>query len=156
MSWDDNKIANLKQLWDSGVPTSQIGQQLGFSKNAIIGKAFRLGLERRQNSRKSNISKRPASSFSSPFTVNEQIQQVGSAVPVQKKRQEKFQLKKTIVGSSNFKSCQWPIGDPLEDGFHYCGERNIPTKPYCMSHYKVAYNVDDKYLNKIEDFIEEK
>ena len=52
MSWNTQKIESLRKLWDDGVATSQIGQQLGFTKNAVIGKAFRLGLERRQNSRK--------------------------------------------------------------------------------------------------------
>ena len=54
MSWNTQKIESLKKLWDDGVATSLIGQQLGFTKNAVIGKAFRLGLERRQNSRKKN------------------------------------------------------------------------------------------------------
>ena len=52
MSWNNQKVEDLKKLWNEGVATSQIGVQLGFTKNAVIGKAFRLGLERRQNSRK--------------------------------------------------------------------------------------------------------
>ena len=56
----------------------------------------------------------------------------------------------------SFSSCQWPIGDPLEEGFHYCGGQNIPTKPYCIEHYKKAYNVDEKYLDKLLDFLHEK
>ena len=58
--------------------------------------------------------------------------------------------------TGNFKSCQWPIGDPLEEGFHYCGCQNIPTKPYCIDHYKKAYNVDEKYLDRLLDFLHEK
>ena len=52
MSWNTQKVEDLKKLWNEGVATSRIGEQLGFTKNAVIGKAFRLGLERRQNSRK--------------------------------------------------------------------------------------------------------
>jgi hypothetical protein len=33
------------------------------------------------------------------------------------RRREKFSFKKSIVGTGSFKSCQWPIGDPLEEGF---------------------------------------
>ena len=54
MSWNTQKVEDLKKLWNEGVATSRIGEQLGFTKNAVIGKAFRLGLERRQNSRKKN------------------------------------------------------------------------------------------------------
>ena len=55
MSWNTQKVEDLKKLWNEGVATSRIGEQLGFTKNAVIGKAFRLGLERRQNSRKKQL-----------------------------------------------------------------------------------------------------
>jgi GcrA cell cycle regulator len=82
-----------------------------------------------------------------------------SSISVKKepiRRREKFSFKKSIVGTGNFRSCQWPIGDPLEEGFHYCGGQNIPTKPYCIEHFKKAYNVDEKYLDRLLDFLHEK
>ena len=47
MPWDDNNVAKLRDLWDQGLPTAQIGKLLGFTKNAVVGKAHRIGLERR-------------------------------------------------------------------------------------------------------------
>ncbi|MDB2564784.1 global cell cycle regulator GcrA-like protein [Alphaproteobacteria bacterium] len=155
MSWNQQKVEDLKKLWNDGVATSRIGEQLGFTKNAVIGKAFRLGLERRQNSRK-KISQ-PAS-FSST-TLYRETSSSSSSISVKKepiRRREKFSFKKSIVGTGNFRSCQWPIGDPLEEGFHYCGGQNIPTKPYCIEHFKKAYNVDEKYLDRLLDFLHEK
>ena len=155
MSWNQQKVEDLKKLWNDGVATSRIGEQLGFTKNAVIGKAFRLGLERRQNSRK-KISQ-PAS-FSST-TLFRETSSSSSSISVKKepiRRREKFSFKKSIVGTGNFRSCQWPIGDPLEEGFHYCGGQNIPTKPYCIEHFKKAYNVDEKYLDRLLDFLHEK
>ena len=155
MSWNQQKVEDLKKLWNDGVATSRIGEQLGFTKNAVIGKAFRLGLERRQNSRK-KISQ-PAS-FSST-TLYRETSTSSSSISVKKepiRRREKFSFKKSIVGTGNFRSCQWPIGDPLEAGFHYCGGQNIPTKPYCIEHFKKAYNVDEKYLDRLLDFLHEK
>jgi GcrA cell cycle regulator len=155
MSWNQQKVDDLKKLWNEGVATSQIGEQLGFTKNAVIGKAFRLGLERRQNSRKKTSQ---PNSFSSATLYRETAAASSSAAikrePV--RRREKFSFKKSIVGTGNFKSCQWPIGDPLEEGYHYCGGQNIPTKPYCIDHYKKAYNVDEKYLDRLLDFLHEK
>ena len=87
-------------------------------------------------------------------TSNSSSQSTVRKEPV--RRREKFSFKKSIVGTGNFKSCQWPIGDPLEEGFHYCGCQNIPTKPYCIEHYKKAYNVDEKYLDRLLDFLHEK
>ena len=155
MSWNQQKVEDLKKLWNDGVATSRIGEQLGFTKNAVIGKAFRLGLERRQNSR--NKISQPTS-FSST-TLYRETSSSSSSISVKKepiRRREKFSFKKSIVGTGNFRSCQWPIGDPLEEGFHYCGGQNIPTKPYCIEHFKKAYNVDEKYLDRLLDFLHEK
>ncbi len=156
MSWNQQKVEDLKKLWNEGVATSRIGEQLGFTKNAVIGKAFRLGLERRQNSRKKSVHSQSVSSVTmyreSSSSVNSQITPKREVT----RRREKFSFKKSIVGTGSFKSCQWPIGDPLEEGFHYCGGQNIPTKPYCIEHYKKAYNVDEKYLDRLLDFLHEK
>ena len=156
MSWNQQKVENLKKLWNEGVATSRIGEQLGFTKNAVIGKAFRLGLERRQNSRKKTTNSQSVSSV----TMYRETSVPGHSQITPKKevtrRREKFSFKKSIVGTGSFKSCQWPIGDPLEEGFHYCGAQNIPTKPYCIEHYKKAYNVDEKYLDRLLDFLQEK
>ena len=48
MSWTDERIERLKQLWSQGVTASQIADELGgVSRNAVIGKAHRLGLQSR-------------------------------------------------------------------------------------------------------------
>ena len=47
----------------------------------------------------------------------------------------------------NFTSCQWPFGDPQQKGFHFCGEKNEPGKPYCQKHCDVAY-VSDSEIKK--------
>ena len=156
MSWNQQKVEDLKKLWNEGVATSRIGEQLGFTKNAVIGKAFRLGLERRQNSRKKTAH---SQSISSVTMYRESSNSSHSQITPKRevsRRREKFSFKKSIVGTGSFKSCQWPIGDPLEEGFHYCGGQNIPTKPYCIEHYKKAYNVDEKYLDRLLDFLHEK
>ena len=156
MSWNQQKVDDLKKLWNEGVATSRIGEQLGFTKNAVIGKAFRLGLERRQNSRKKTAQSQSVSSVTMYRETNVPGNSQISPKREVTRRREKFSFKKSIVGTGSFKSCQWPIGDPLEEGFHYCGGQNIPTKPYCIEHYKKAYNVDEKYLDRLLDFLHEK
>ena len=47
MPWNDDNVSRLRELWDQGLPTAQIGKLLGFTKNAVVGKAHRIGLERR-------------------------------------------------------------------------------------------------------------
>ena len=48
MSWTDERIDRLKALWIQGMTASQIADELGgVSRNAVIGKAHRLGLQSR-------------------------------------------------------------------------------------------------------------
>lgn len=48
MSWTDERIDTLRKLWENGLTASQIAEELGgVSRNAVIGKAHRLGLKSR-------------------------------------------------------------------------------------------------------------
>lgn len=65
MSWTDERIGTLKKLWEGGSTASQIAEELGgVSRNAVIGKAHRLGLKSRPSPVKSNdksaAAKKPA------------------------------------------------------------------------------------------------
>ena len=37
-------------------------------------------------------------------------------------------------------TCRWPFGDPVEPGFHYCGELPLIGQPYCDMHNTKSYN----------------
>src|SRR3954469_18904011 len=55
MSWTDERIDRLKELWSQGITASQIADELGgVSRNAVIGKAHRLGLQSRPSPVKPN------------------------------------------------------------------------------------------------------
>ncbi|WP_343794859.1 GcrA family cell cycle regulator, partial [Sphingomonas trueperi] len=61
MSWTDERIETLKKMWDSGLTATQIAEELGgVSRNAVIGKAHRLGLPSRPSPVKSNEAKAAA------------------------------------------------------------------------------------------------
>lgn len=58
MSWTEERIAKLRSLWESGATASQISEALGgVSRNAVIGKAHRLGLKARPSPVKSGAAK---------------------------------------------------------------------------------------------------
>ncbi|MBE5074810.1 GcrA cell cycle regulator [Erythrobacteraceae bacterium E2-1 Yellow Sea] len=61
MSWTDERIATLKKLWEGGATASQIAEELGgVSRNAVIGKAHRLGLKARPSPVQANDKKKAA------------------------------------------------------------------------------------------------
>lgn len=55
MTWTPERVDLLTRLWSSGLPTAQIGKELGITKNAVVGKAHRMGLPERV----SPIAKKP-------------------------------------------------------------------------------------------------
>ena len=57
MSWTDDKIAKLKELWGKGNTASQIAEIIGgISRNAVIGKAHRLNLSSKIKTRNASTS----------------------------------------------------------------------------------------------------
>lgn len=100
MSWTDERIATLKKMWEGGSTASQIAEELGgVSRNAVIGKAHRLGLKSRPSPVKANEKKAaspapaaakkpaparvPAETKAAPRPVAEQAAKPASAVPSQ-------------------------------------------------------------------------
>ena len=58
MSWTEERIATLTKMWEGGATASQIADELGgVSRNAVIGKAHRLGLKSRPSPVKANEGK---------------------------------------------------------------------------------------------------
>ena len=83
------------------------------SKNSIIGKVHRLDLTARP----------------SPIKVEVKPQKQAPA--------KKAGLVRLIDLKIN--TCRWPIGDPTDEDFHFCGEQTVTGKPYCLHHCQEAY-----------------
>ena len=47
---------------------------------------------------------------------------------------------KTIKTVANLeaKDCRWPIGDPRQEDFHFCGAHRMPGRPYCELHWRMS------------------
>lgn len=122
MSWSDDRIELLKQLWEKGLSASQIAEELGqgVTRNAVIGKAHRLGLKSRPSPVKADVPKKAAP------------QQKPKPKPAAKPQRV------TLLDLSD-KICKWPHGHPGEEDFHFCGKSVQPGFPYCPEHCAVAY-----------------
>ena len=146
MSWTDERVALLKKLWVEGKTAAEIAKELGgVTRNAVIGKAHRLKLSNRVSPIQQN--KKPVA------------KPQPTAVAPEKKIQkiiEQDNLRKGIeLMEVNGRMCRWPLGDPREENFGFCGGHSVEGLPYCADHAKVAYQAATRNrILQAEDFEE--
>ena len=121
--WDEDKLNKLRKLWDDGLPITKIGNEIGVSRNAIAGKAHRMGLPKRNS---------PISKSGDPRKNQKTI----NSDNIREQLPLKIMLR-DVEWSRN--RCCWPIGDPKLPGFSFCGTSIIPGRPYCEEHSNLAY-----------------
>jgi GcrA cell cycle regulator len=165
MNWTDERVERLKKLWADGLSASQIAAQLGgVSRNAVIGKVHRLNLPGRAKSggqasvrtkrttaapRAPNYAGRTASTQttrpvgrSSGGAALKQDLDVVAAEEIDTRPMDDVVVpisrRLTLVELSE-RTCKWPVGDPLQEGFHFCGNDSGDASPYCGYHAKMAF-----------------
>ena len=138
MSWNEEKVEKLKELWGKGSTASQIAEIIGgISRNAVIGKAHRLNLSSKIKTRNASSSK----SFDNGLEENGSKQKQG--------KKSKF---KSLIIEKDFEpenpkkleeldesSCKWPVGHPEEKSFYFCGRSSLKDFSYCKLHLLYAY-----------------
>lgn len=203
MSWTDERIATLRELWEQGLSASQIAGKLGnITRNAVIGKVHRLGLSGRPSPVRTERAATPAAASAAPVAAapaapapqaparpveahQPRILPAGpapgtapaaapavrpvrlvtttsadvAAQAVPKPRilpanpapaerapapraaapAEPEPMVRATLLSINDRMCKWPLGDPGEPGFHFCGRRAQTGMPYCQDHARIAY-----------------
>jgi len=154
MSWNDDNVARLKELWDQGLPTAQIGKLLGFTKNAVVGKAHRIGLERRPSPIRRTSVKPDRKKARSPVMPklnfeSENLVEQKNYIPEYKTFQPSI---KSVLTTNNKRGCEWPEGHPDEPEFYFCNKERFEEKPYCLDHCSIAYVIPEK--EEIKTFVQ--
>ena len=168
MSWTEQQIQMLKDMWGHGFSASEIASRLGsgLSRNAVIGKAHRLKLSAGSaalrgvgegvrmppssdgvmpviKSARKRVMLRPLPVMPVPPTTTIKKLAVKDAFrPVESiKRSEGI-----AVTKAGERQCRWPVGDPRSPDFRFCGCQVYETMPYCIDHARVAYqNIGKKH-----------
>ena len=160
MSWTEEKVAKLKELWGKGSTASQIAEIIGgISRNAVIGKAHRLNLS-------AKIKTRTA-------TSSQNFDNGTNEKNTQSKRGRRSKFKSLIIERDfepenpkqleelDENSCKWPIGHPDEKTFYFCGRSSLKDFSYCKLHILYAYQPKGKKddvteKEEVPEFIEKK
>lgn len=147
LTWSDDRVEQLKKLWDAGLSASEIAGELGnITRNAVIGKVHRLGLSgrakspssaapRRRKTRPTQVvmrTTRASQALASASEVELEPDPIAydNVVPMSQ-RQSLMELSES--------TCHWPIGDPESSEFFFCGGRALKDLPYCVHHCRIAY-----------------
>ena len=149
MSWNEENVSKLKDLWDQGLPTAQIGKLLGFTKNAVVGKAHRIGLERRPSPIRRTAVKPDRKKARSPIMPKLNFEKANEVSEGNYSEVKMYQPKiKNVLSTSSKRGCEWPMGHPDENEFHFCNKERFDEKPYCLEHCAVAYVIPEKEQSK--------
>lgn len=147
MTWTDERVAELMRLWEAGRSASEIGRLLGVSKNSVVGKAHRMKLKARPSPIKRGTSpqvRRPAvASMPKPVAQAPSAPKQAPARPAAAAPAPR-PARRVARSAGKGPSCLWPIGDPGDQDFHFCGEPAVPGKPYCDEHCARAYIVRNR------------
>ncbi len=145
--WTEPRVELLKKLWPEGLSASQIAGRLGgCSRNAVTGKVHRLGLAKRGNSHKNRASGRRGALASRPRFIRKSCVMtvplhVMRPAPVVEKPKAEPQISTSPCSFDDLKphSCRFPLGDPRDENFRFCGLVKRAGSSYCRDHHRVAY-----------------
>ncbi len=146
-AWTDERVEKLKKLWNEGRSGANIADMLGgVTRNAVIGKAHRLGMSHRLDrygvnrpppstkTRARQEPRRRLTILKAPF--NPPPADFAPTEPLPVPMDELFiapENRKRLLDLEP-KDCRWPIGDPRAADFHFCGHAKHDPLPYCEFH----------------------
>jgi GcrA cell cycle regulator len=160
MNWTDERVEKLTKLWAEGLSASQIAAQLGgVTRNAVIGKVHRLNLPGRAKAggtaaarpKRQPAAPRPASTFNARPAAPRTISRSGAAAvlreeiaaePEELARREDVVVpiaRRLALTELTERTCKWPVGDPMHEDFHFCGNDSDENTPYCKYHARLAF-----------------
>src|SRR5712691_3413217 len=135
--WTDERVELLKKLWADGLSASRIAAELGgVTRNAVIGKVHRLGLSGRAKTPSSSVSRpRKPRSSSHLFRSMRAAVRGNTALATRSAYEYDLEPEPELID----KKCHWPIGDPGQPDFFFCGGKAVMGMPYCGYHSRIAY-----------------
>ena len=118
---------------------NEIAKKLGVTKNAIVGKVHRLCLTARPSPIKTKEASEEADMPELPLIHNEAESNVEQCASAEVSAHDKPQKTNVKLIDLDSHTCRWPIGDPRDDDFCFCGKKVRSGQTYCDEHSMQAY-----------------
>jgi GcrA cell cycle regulator len=140
--WTSERVEQLRSYVNAGLTCSQIALEIGVTRNAVIGKIHRLGL--------SQGSPAAASALRHPPRVRPRMTQrrIVHAIFAEARRVAEVAVIEVAPVESTDRcsllelahgKCRWPINDPADEDFAFCGNDAVAGMSYCAGHVRLAY-----------------
>src|SRR5262249_55499827 len=135
-TWTAERIEQLKSGFGAGLSCAQIANEIGVSRNAVIGKLNRLGLSRGRNpaaprARNGALVRRPH-----VLTQRLVLKALFASEPV---ADDVVSAEPCSLLNLAPRKCRWPIGSAATATFTFCGNTTVDGVSYCAGHARMAY-----------------
>lgn len=158
--WSDERERRLRSMWREGYSSSRIASAIGegLTRNAVIGKIYRLGLKRGLPSKITGANGAARSEAEPHLLARARRSDAGAAAKPRMPRLLPRMAAPVMVFEEpspnhdgapgvglldlNNETCRWPLGDPLSSSFRFCGALEadlIEGRPYCPACAKRAF-----------------
>jgi len=142
-TWTVERLDLLKIGFAAGLTCRQIADDIGVSRNAVIGKLNRLHLTREKSGGEARPARKPAPKGRRRGSVPRlqfQLLQAVYAGPEASHGEEPIPNDHacSLLELSEAR-CRWPISTPGADDFCFCGNTPVDGLPYCPGHSRIAY-----------------
>ena len=161
--WTSERVESLKKRWSEGHSASEIAGALGgVTRNAVIGKVHRLGLAWRCTIHRRSSSHHVLSRNTVRWPRPELTRRDRSAAlkpafsPVEQPATEPTIVTSLVWDLSmlpalrvdlldlQISMCRWPIGDPRDGNFYFCGHPKFGNSSYCAVHSRMAFRAAER------------
>jgi GcrA cell cycle regulator len=142
-TWTDERIERLKNGFEAGLTCREIADDIGVSRNSVIGKLSRLSLTRERTVDAPRPARKDAPKGrrrgSVPRLQYRLLQALyGEAPPAPEDEPIHSEHCCSLLELSE-ERCRWPISTPGAADFCFCGNTPLEGLPYCPGHSRLAY-----------------
>jgi len=138
-TWTTERIELLKGHFAAGLSCREIANEIGVSRNAVIGKLSRLNLTREKKPMARRENAKQGRSRSVPRLQYRMLRKLFAEVPPTEEGQTIYSERHCSLLELSEQRCRWPINSPGEEGFCFCGNQPLGGLPYCAGHSRLAY-----------------